>query len=59
LPYQDAKVANKLCIGGRCYYLLPGEDANGDNDANNNTTMMTFTFILWPVVPSKYTKTNV
>jgi hypothetical protein len=51
LPYPDAKVANKLCIGGPCYYLLPGEDANGDDDANN-TTMMTRTFILRSVVPN-------
>jgi hypothetical protein len=52
LPYPDAKVANKLCIGGPCYYLLPGEDAiNGDNDAND-TTMMTRTFILRSVVPN-------
>ena len=52
LPYPDAKVAKKLCIGGPCYYLLPGEDAiNGDNVANN-TTMMTRTFILRSVVPN-------
>jgi hypothetical protein len=53
LPYPDAKVANKLCIGGPCYYLLPGEDAinNGDNVAND-TTMMTRTFILRSVVPN-------
>ena len=23
LTYPDAKMANKLCIGGPCYYLLP------------------------------------
>jgi len=51
LPYPDAKVANKLCIGGPCYYLLPGEDAN-IGDANNTTTMMTRTFILRSVVPN-------
>ncbi len=46
LPYPDAKVANKLCIGGPCYYLLPGEDAiHGDNNAID-TTMMTQTFML-------------
>ncbi len=54
LPYPDAKVANKLSIGGPCYYLLPGvEDGNGENDANNNTTMMAQTLILWSVVPNK------
>jgi DUF1365 family protein len=40
LPYPDAKVANKLCFGGPCYYLLPVEDAiTGDNDANNKRIM--------------------
>ena len=28
LPYPDAKVANKLCIGGPCFYLPPGEQAS-------------------------------
>ena len=52
LPYPDAKVANKLCIGGPCFYLLPGEQGNdaGDNDANS--TMMIKTFLLTHVVPN-------
>ena len=57
LPYPDAKVANKLCIGGPCFYLLPGEQAhNGGGipreDAAANLTMMTKTFILSNVVPN-------
>ena len=55
LPYPDAKVANKLCIGGPCFYLLANEHANGesppgDNDAN--LTMMIKTFLLTHVVPN-------
>jgi hypothetical protein len=51
LPYPDTKVANKLCIGGLCFYLLSGEQANdGDNDANS--TMMIKTFLLTHVVPN-------
>ena len=58
LPYPDAKVANKLCIGVPCYYLLTMEDANiGDYDANNTTTMMTPMFIT--VCCSKHMKTYV
>ena len=57
LPYPDAKVANKLCIGGPCFYLLPGEQGNdggtnGDNDANTNLTVMIKTFLLTNVVPN-------
>jgi hypothetical protein len=59
LPYPDARVANKLCVGGPCYYLLPGEDVNGDNDANNNKTMMTQMFTLQAGCHPKYTKLNV
>ena len=57
LPYPDAKVANKLCIGGPCFYLLANEQANGDNlpgdnDANVNSTVMIKTFLLSNVVPN-------
>jgi hypothetical protein len=42
LPYQDAKVAEKLCGGGPCFYVLdPGLDAT-----------MVNTFVLSRVVPN-------
>jgi len=63
LPYPDAKVANKLCIGGPCFYLLHGEQShnNGgsipnEEDAAANLTMMTKTFILSNVVPNVRTR---
>ena len=54
LPYLGEKVANKLCIGGPCYYLLHGDkDANNrDNNASSTTTMMTQMFTLRSVVPN-------
>ncbi len=58
LPYPDAKVANKLCIGGPCYYLLPGEDAINVDNAANDTTMMTQTFILPSLCCTEHPKTN-
>ena len=56
LPYPDAKVAEKLCIGGACFYLFPNEDSsvNGgvvDDAVGNNNEMMK-TFILTRVVPN-------
>ena len=62
LPYPDAKVANRLCIGGPCYYVMNGEleqtgSGTGDSSNNNNNsttcmlTMMT-SFILGAVVPN-------
>ena len=56
LPYPDAKVAEKLCIGGACYYLFPNEDANNLNgvvdEAIGNHIDMMKTFILTEVVPN-------
>lgn len=43
LPYPDCKVAEKLCIGGPCFYLI--------NSAICNTNVLT-TFLLTKVVPS-------
>ncbi len=56
LPYPDAKVAEKLCIGGACFYLFPNEDlsVNGgvvDDAAGVNIEMMK-TFVLFQVVPN-------
>ncbi|KAI2501964.1 hypothetical protein MHU86_12517 [Fragilaria crotonensis] len=56
LPYPDAKVAEKLCIGGACFYLFPNEDSsvNGgvvDDAAGANIEMMK-TFVLTQVVPN-------
>ncbi len=31
LPYPAAKVAEKLAIGGACYYLFPNEDSSIDD----------------------------
>ena len=44
LPYPDAKVAEKLCIGGPCYYLI-------DNTLCADSCVLT-TFILSRVVPN-------
>jgi hypothetical protein len=57
LPYPDAKVAEKLCIGGACYYyLFPNEDANYNTDVINeaigNHIDMMNTFLLTEVVPN-------
>ena len=43
LPYPDCKVAEKLCIGGPCFYLI-------DNTVVDSTIMTTF--ILTKVVPN-------
>ena len=43
LPYPDCKVAEKLCIGGPCFYLI-------DNTVVDSTVMTTF--ILTKVVPN-------
>ena len=61
LPYPDAEVANQLCIGGPCYYLMDGdweqtECGIGESSNNNNSmtcmlAMMT-SFILGSVVPN-------
>ena len=57
LPYPDAKVAEKLCIGGACcyYYLFPNEDPNLngvvlDDTIGNHIEMMKM-FILTEVCP--------
>jgi hypothetical protein len=42
---------NKLCIGGPCFYLLPGEQGN-DGDNNANLSMMIKTFLITHVVPN-------
>jgi Transcriptional activator of glycolytic enzymes len=53
LPFPDAKVAEKLCIGGACYYLFPEELSNTEVDeAGNSTIAMLKTFILSNVVPN-------
>jgi len=51
LPFPDAKVAEKLCIGGACYYLFPEELSNTAVEAGNSTIGMLKTFILSNVVP--------
>ena len=52
LPFPDAKVAEKLCIGGACYYLFPEELTNTELEAGNSTIAMLKTFILCNVVPN-------
>ena len=52
LPFPDAKVAEKLCIGGACYYLFPEELSNTEVEAGNSTIAMLKTFILSNVVPN-------
>jgi len=55
LPYPDAKVAEKLSIGGACFYLFPHEDAGVDNMADETIgeqIEMMKTFILAQVVPN-------
>jgi len=51
LPFPDAKVAEKLCIGGACYYLFSEELTNNAVDAGISTIAMMKTFILSNVVP--------
>jgi hypothetical protein len=57
LPFPDAKVADKLCIGGPCYYLFPDEllattAAVGDGTGDTSLTPVLKTFILSNVVPN-------
>ena len=55
LPYPDAKVAEKLSIGGACFYLFPNEDASVDNvvdETMGEQIEMLKTFILAQVVPN-------
>jgi hypothetical protein len=52
LPFPDAKVAEKLCIGGACYYLFSEELTNNAVDAGISTIAMLKTFILSNVVPN-------
>jgi hypothetical protein len=49
LPFPDAKVAEKLCIGGPCFYLFPDELTNAA--VENGLTAMMKTFILSNIVP--------
>jgi hypothetical protein len=53
--YPDAKVAEKLSVGGACFYLFPNEDARVDNVVNKTVgeqIEMLKTFILAQVVPN-------
>jgi len=55
LPYPDAKVAEKLCIGGPCFYLFPEELTNNNAESEDectSTVVMLKTFILSNVVPN-------
>jgi hypothetical protein len=55
LPYVDAKVAEKLCIGGPCYYLFPEEvrvGGDGVVDVNEGNLAVMRAFILSKVVPN-------
>ena len=53
LPYPDAKVAEKLSIGGPCYYLFHEEVTSAPNEVDEASTMgMLKTFILSNVVPN-------
>jgi hypothetical protein len=54
LPFPDAKVAEKLCIGGACYYLFPDELISNDEEVlgRSTTIAMLKTFILSNVVPN-------
>ena len=55
LPYPDAKVAEKLCIGGACLYLFPNEDSSANgvvDEAMGAQIEMLQTFILAQVVPN-------
>jgi hypothetical protein len=52
LPFPDAKVAEKLCIGGACYYLFPEELTNNESEGRQSMIGMLKTFILSNVVPN-------
>ena len=53
LPYPDAKVAEKLCFGGACYYLFPEEVTNiATEEGRESTAAMMKTYILSHVVPN-------
>ena len=57
LPFPEAKVADKLCIGGPCYYLFPDEllgttASVGDGAGDANLTPVLKTFILTNVIPN-------
>jgi hypothetical protein len=53
LPYPNAKVAEKLCIGVACYYLFPEElTAMAVDEVGSTTIAMMKTFILSTVVPN-------
>jgi hypothetical protein len=55
LPYPDAKVAEKLCVGGPCFYLFPEELTNNNSELEGGTSAtiaMMRTFILSNVVPN-------
>ncbi len=52
LPFPDANIAEKLCIGGACYYLFPEELSNTEVKAGNLTIAMLKTFILSNIVPN-------
>ncbi len=52
LPYPDAKVAEKLCIGGPCFYLFPEELTNTTVEDGTSMIAMMKTFILSNVVPN-------
>ena len=54
MPYPDAKVAEKLCVGGACNYLFPEKLTNNvaDKDVGTSTIAMMKTFILSKVVPN-------
>jgi hypothetical protein len=38
LPYPDAKVAEKLCVGGPCFYLFPEELTNNNSELEGGTS---------------------
>ncbi|KAI2508148.1 hypothetical protein MHU86_6321 [Fragilaria crotonensis] len=40
LPYPDCKVAEKLCMGGACYYVI-------DNSLCDSNTLKTFVLTKW------------
>ncbi len=48
LPYPDAKVAEKLCVGGPCFYVFPEELSNNNLELEGGTSMIAMlrTFIL-------------
>jgi hypothetical protein len=53
LSFPDAKVAEKLCIGGACYFLFPEElTAAAVEEVGATTIAMMKTFILSTIVPN-------